>query len=184
MMMKILVLQGSSRENGNTEQLTSLALEGIPHTTIRLREKRIEPILDQRHEPGGFTAIDDDYDAVIDEVLAHDIIVFATPIYWYGMSGYMKDFVDRWSQSLRDKRYAFKEALGQKQAYVITTGGDEPTIKGLPLIQQFQYIFSFVGMPFAGYIIGEGNKPGEILQDEKAVADAKRLGERLKTELH
>lgn len=177
--MKVLVLQGSSREHGNTELLVSLAVEGIPHTTIRLREKKILPILDQRHDPDGFAAVADDYDEVIESVLAHDILVFATPIYWYGMSGHMKNFVDRWSQSLRDKRYAFKDALGQKQAYVITTGGDEPHIKGLPLIQQFQYIFSFVGMPFAGYIIGEGNKPGEILEDEKAVADAKRLRDRL-----
>ncbi|CAM3602471.1 flavodoxin family protein [Brevibacillus invocatus] len=178
-MMKVLVLQGSSRENGNTELLANLAVEGIPHTTIRLREKKILPILDQRHEPDGFAAVADDYDEVIEAVLAHDTLVFATPIYWYGMSGHMKNFVDRWSQSLRDKRYAFKDALGQKQAYVITTGGDEPRIKGLPLIQQFQYIFSFVGMPFAGYIIGEGNKPGEIMEDEKAVADAERLRDRL-----
>lgn len=181
--MNILVLQGSSRDHGNTEELTNLALAGIPHTPIRLREKHIRPILDQRHEPGGFVDVEDEYDAVIEAVLAHDFLLFATPIYWYGMSGYMKNFVDRWSQSLRDKRYAFKEALGQKQAYVIVTGGDQPHIKGLPLIQQFQYIFEFVGMPFAGYIIGEGNKPGDILQDQRALSAAKLLNERLKAQL-
>ncbi|RNB82964.1 flavodoxin family protein [Brevibacillus nitrificans] len=170
--MKILVLQGSSRENGNTEQLSQLVLNGIPHTQIHLREKNIRAIHDQRHDPEGFTAVDDDYDAIVEAVLEHDVIVFATPIYWYGMSGFMKDFVDRWSQSLRDKRYSFKQALVQKQAFVITTGGDDPRVKGLPLIQQFQYIFGFVGMPFAGYIIGEGNKPGDVLQDKRAVAEA------------
>ncbi|MDR7317802.1 flavodoxin family protein [Brevibacillus nitrificans] len=170
--MKILVLQGSSRENGNTEQLSQLVLKGIPHTQIHLREKNIRAIHDQRHDPEGFTAVDDDYDAIVEAVLEHDVIIFATPIYWYGMSGFMKDFVDRWSQSLRDKRYSFKQALAQKQAFVITTGGDDPRVKGLPLIQQFQYIFGFVGMPFAGYIIGEGNKPGDVLQDKRAVAEA------------
>ncbi|MED1794947.1 flavodoxin family protein [Brevibacillus nitrificans] len=170
--MKILVLQGSSRENGNTEQLSQLVLNGIPHTQIHLRDKNIRAIHDQRHDPEGFTAVDDDYDAIVEAVLEHDVIVFATPIYWYGMSGFMKDFVDRWSQSLRDKRYSFKQALAQKQAFVITTGGDDPRVKGLPLIQQFQYIFGFVGMPFAGYIIGEGNKPGDVLQDKRAVAEA------------
>lgn len=170
--MKILVLQGSSRENGNTEQLSQLVLQGIPYTQIHLREKNIRAIHDQRHDPEGFTAVDDDYDAIVEAVLEHDVIVFATPIYWYGMSGFMKDFVDRWSQSLRDKRYSFKQALAQKQAFVITTGGDDPRVKGLPLIQQFQYIFGFVGMPFAGYIIGEGNKPGDVLSDKRAVAEA------------
>lgn len=133
--MKILVLQGSSRENGNTEQLSQLVLQGIPHTQIHLREKNIRAIHDQRHDQEGFTAVDDDYDAIVEAVLEHDVIVFATPIYWYGMSGFMKDFVDRWSQSLRDKRYSFKQALAQKQAFVITTGGDDPRVKGLPLIQ-------------------------------------------------
>lgn len=137
-----------------------------------MREKNIRAIHDQRHDSEGFAAVDDDYDAIVEAVLGHDVIVFATPIYWYGMSGFMKDFVDRWSQSLRDKRYSFKQALAQKQAFVITTGGDDPRVKGLPLIQQFQYIFGFVGMPFAGYIIGEGNKPGDVLSDKRAVAEA------------
>ncbi|MED1801128.1 flavodoxin family protein [Brevibacillus porteri] len=171
--MNILVLHGSSRDAGNTEQLTNLALEGVPHTSIRLREKSIRPIHDQRHDEGGFDAVADDYDEVTEAVLAHDFLIFSTPIYWYGMSGHMKNYVDRWSQSMRDKRYSFKESLGQKQAYVITTGGDQPRLKGLPLIQQFQYVFSFVGMLFAGYMIGEGNKPGDVWSDQRAVEEAK-----------
>lgn len=179
--MKILVLHGSSREGGNTEQLTNLALEGVPHTSIYLREKEIRAIHDQRHDPDGFSPVADDYDQVVEAVLSHDFLIFSTPIYWYGMSGHMKNFVDRWSQSLRDKRYAFKDTLAQKRAYVITTGGDQPRLKGLPLIQQFQYIFSFVGMPYEGYIIGEGNKPGDILGDKRAVEDAKVFNEWLKS---
>ena len=70
--MNILVLHGSSREGGNTEQLTNIALEGIPHTSIHLREKNILPIHDQRHVEGGFTAVADDYDEVTEAVLAHD----------------------------------------------------------------------------------------------------------------
>jgi len=178
--MNILVLQGSSRENGNTEQLTKLVLDGVPHTQILLREKEIRAIHDQRHDPQGFSPVDDDYDQVIQAVLDHDVIIFATPIYWYGMSGHMKNFVDRWSQTLRDQRYSFKQAMPQKQAYVIATGGDEPRVKGLPLIQQFQYIFGFVGTPFEGYIIGQGNKPGDVLEDSRAVADAKILNAILK----
>lgn len=181
--MKILVLHGSSRDGGNTEELTNLALEGIPHTQIVLREKNIKSIHDQRHDPEGFAPVADDYDEVVEAVLAHDTLIFSTPIYWYGMSGHMKNFVDRWSQSLRDKRYAFKDELAKKHAYVITTGGDQPRLKGLPLIQQFQYIFGFVGMSFDGYIIGEGNKPHDILHDKRALADAKNLNEALKAKL-
>jgi multimeric flavodoxin WrbA len=180
--MNILVLHGSSRDGGNTEQLTNVALEGIPHTRIFLHEKQIVPIVDKRHDPEGFQPVADDYEEVIQAVLQHDVLVFATPIYWYGMSGQMKLFVDRWSQSLRDKRFNFKEAMSRKKGYVILTGGDQPRIKGLPLVQQFQYIFSFVGMPFAGYIIGEGNQPGDILGDARAIEEAKLLNQQWRNE--
>ncbi|MGG6314503.1 flavodoxin family protein [Paenibacillus macerans] len=178
--MRIAVLQGSTRNGGNTEELTKLVLEGIPHTHILLRDKEIRPIHDQRHEEGGFDSVDDDYDEVILEVLAHDVLVFATPVYWYGASGLMKNFLDRWSQSLRDTRYDFKEQMARKTAYAIVVGGDNPRIKALPLIQQLQYTFDFVGMPFAGYVIGKGSKPGDVLNDARAIREAEALNAELR----
>lgn len=59
--MKVLVIHGSSRQNGNSNYLTNELLEGIPHTTLCLRDYDIQPIVDQRHEEGGFTTVDDDY---------------------------------------------------------------------------------------------------------------------------
>lgn len=54
-------------------------------------------------------------------------------------------------------------------------GGDQPSIKGLPMIQQFQHIFDFVGTTFEGYIIGEGNRPGDISQDLIALSATEQL---------
>ncbi|GIN96181.1 hypothetical protein J6TS1_20510 [Siminovitchia terrae] len=64
---------------------------------------------------------------------------------------------------------------------MLAIGGDQPRIKGLALIDQFRWIFEFVGMSFGGYIIGQGNKPNEVLQDEVALLSAKKLNEELKT---
>ncbi|HYF79261.1 MAG TPA: flavodoxin family protein [Symbiobacteriaceae bacterium] len=182
--MRTLVLYGSSRRNGNSEILTDRVVDGIPCTRIYLAETQIQPIIDQRHTETGFAPVDDDYDRITEQVLAHDLLVFGTPIYWYGMPAQMKLFFDRWSQNLRDKRYQFKATLAQKQAYVVLTGGDNPRIKGLPLIQQFQYIFGFVGMAFAGYIIGEGDRPQTVLQDQRALAEADGLNRILREKLH
>jgi multimeric flavodoxin WrbA len=145
-----------------------------------LADQRILPIDDRRHDPAGFQNVDDDYDKIIEQVFAHDVLIFSTPLYWYGMSGPMKNFVDRWSQSLRDKRFDFKSAMRQKQAYVVVVGGDQPRIKGLPLIQQFQYIFDFMQMEFGGFIIGEGNRPGDIMHDQRALVEADVMNQRLK----
>ncbi|WHX49661.1 flavodoxin family protein [Paenibacillus woosongensis] len=180
--MRIAVLHGSTREEGNTEALTEIVLDGLERTDIYLRGKTIRPIHDQRHEEGGFDPVDDDYDGIVQDVLEHDILVFTTPVYWYGPSGILKNFIDRWSQSLRDTRYNFKEAMAKKKAYVIVVGGDNPRIKALPLIQMLKYTFDFVGMPLEGYVIGKASRPGDIKGDSRALAEAQWLNRELKKE--
>ncbi len=182
--MSIAVIYGSTRENGNTEWLTELAINDLPVEKIYLREYNILPIKDERHTKAGFQEVTDQYNIIIDKVLKHDILIFATPIYWYSMSGTMKLFIDRWSQTLRDKdRPAFREELAKKSAYVIAVGGDKPTIKALPMIQQFQYICDFFNMAFESYIIGKASKPGEIPNDSKAIAAAREMNASLKNKL-
>lgn len=163
--MKILSLLGSARKNGNTEQLINYILDGIEHTSIQIADHHIEPIIDMRHTEEGFSITNDDCDEIIQQLLDHDVILFATPLYWYGMSGQMKLFIDRWSQYLRDERFNFKEELSKKKAYVVITGGANAKFTGLPLVQQFGHIFDFVGMTFEDYLIGIGGNPGDIMND-------------------
>ena len=129
-----------------------------------------------RHSQDGFQERNDDYNSIIDRILPHNILIFSTPIYWYSMSGTMKNFIDRWSQTLRDPKYPnFKNKMALKKAFVIAVGGDDPYIKGLPMIQQFRHIFDFIGIDFAGYILGKGSKPEDIFQDIDALFAASQL---------
>ncbi|MFF3021697.1 flavodoxin family protein [Gottfriedia sp. NPDC057948] len=176
----MFIIHGSSRENGNTEQLTNLITKDVAKTEVQLRHKHIKAINDQRHEPNGFQPIDDDYEEIVREMLEHDTIIFSTPLYWYGMSGYMKNFIDRWSQSLRNKDLQFAEKMKNKKMYVVIVGGDQPKIKALPLILQFKHIFEFVGATLEGHIIGTGNSPGAILEDQLAIQQAQLLNTTLK----
>lgn len=179
--MTIAVIYGTTRDNGNSEILTDYAMKGISSEKIYLRDFTIQPIIDMRHSKEGFQDINDDYNSIIDRILPHDVLIFSTPIYWYSMSGTMKNFIDRWSQTLRDSNYAdFKKQMTSKKAFVIAVGGDEPHMKGLPMIQQFKYIFDFIGIDFKGYIIGNGNKPNDIYQDSEALFKAEQLRNLLK----
>lgn len=171
--MNIMVLLGSSRRNGNTEYLVEEALKGVNYKSVYLLDVHMDPIVDQRHESNGFDDVDDEYEKLFKEFLNQDIIVFATPLYWFGMSGQMKTFFDRWSQYMREDQYNFKEKMSQKKAYVIITGENPPPkTAALPLIQQFQYIFEYVGIEFADYITGKANKPNEIRHDPHAITKA------------
>jgi multimeric flavodoxin WrbA len=178
--MKIAVIYGGTRPKGNTETLTELAIKGLEVERIHLKDYKINPIEDYRHSEEGFSEVNDDYNSIIARILPHDILIFATPIYWYSMSGTMKNFIDRWSQTLRDPKFPnFKENMSKKKVYVIAVGGDTPYLKGLPLIQQFQYIFGFMGSSFEGYVLGKGNQPGEILSDNVALTAAEELRKKL-----
>ncbi|WP_082232215.1 flavodoxin family protein [Halobacillus massiliensis] len=178
--MKILVIHGSTRPNGNTETLAMLAVPPDETTHVFLRDHQITPIKDGRHSAEGFEPITDDFSDIFDQLLEHEVIIFATPIYWYSMTCVMKTFIDRFSQSLREEKYKdFKEKMQSKWVYVIAVGGDQPSVKGLPLIQQFEYILQFFGTTLNGYILGEANKPGEIHNDKAALHTASALKEKL-----
>ncbi len=86
----MFVIHGSSRQNGNTEALTHMMVDGIETEQIYLRDHTVYPITDQRHDAEGFQPVDDDYEQLTKRMLEHDTIIFATPLYWYGMSGHMK----------------------------------------------------------------------------------------------
>ncbi|MFB5660328.1 flavodoxin family protein [Alteribacillus sp. HJP-4] len=169
----MLALYGSSRRHGNSEYLAEKTLEEVEHRSIFLCEHDIKPIIDQRHIPGGFSEVNDDYEELFTSFLKQDTIVFVTPLYWFGMSGQMKIFFDRWSQYMRDVRFDFKKEMSKKKAYVIITGNNpDPNMSALPLIQQFQYIFDYAGIEFVDYIIGKANEPGEITADVYALKKA------------
>lgn len=184
--MSLIVIYGSTRRNGNTENLTKVVLEqldGISITEEFLLEYSIEPIIDQRHDVNGFDDVNDDYEDLIKKVLDHDAILFVTPLYWYGMSGRMKNFIDRWSQSIRNKSYDFKKQMNGKKVYLLIVGGTCAPVTALPLVQQFQLISQFLNMELLGYTIGRGVKPLEVLNDEGSIVGAKQLGVQIKNNL-
>lgn len=83
--MKIAVIYGGTRPNGNTEILTEHVIEGMVTEKIYLRDYNIKPIIDMRHSKDGFQDRNDDYNSIIERILPNDILVFSTPIYWYSM---------------------------------------------------------------------------------------------------
>ncbi|WP_181348148.1 flavodoxin family protein [Thalassobacillus sp. CUG 92003] len=173
-------MYGSTRENGNTETLTERAIKNLSAHRIFLKDLEITHIVDQRHEESGFTKVQDDYDQVILSMIDADVIIFATPIYWYGMSSVMKMFTDRWSQTARDDKFPnFKKSMTNKPVYLIAVGGDKPKIKGLPLVQQFKYVCEFMEFTFKDYILGKGVKPNDIVFDKESLHQAKTINDTL-----
>ncbi len=66
----ITVLFGGSRPNGNTAQLTKFALQGLDYQWIDVTQHRFKPIRDVRHIEESITDYEDDYQEILDKVLA------------------------------------------------------------------------------------------------------------------
>jgi len=93
----------------------------------------------------------DDFEPLMRRVLAHDQIVFATPIYWYAVSPAMKVFLDRISDLLElPDLLPEGRRLRGKNAYVVCTSvSDEPAEA---FVGAFLETFNYLGVHFNGVV--------------------------------
>ena len=112
---RIVCLLGSSRRNGNTGMIADAVLEELPGALlVDLSNQTIAPYDYDSPQEG------DDFLAIVRRMLDADAIIFASPVYWYAMSGLMKNFFDR----LTDLTGRYKKdgrRLAGKTMYVIGT---------------------------------------------------------------
>ncbi len=173
--MKAAVINGSARDGSNSDLLARVVVEGLPHEVVQLGIDKLPHIDDRRHANPSFGPVNAAYAAIMERILDCPVWVFASPVYWYGFSGIMKDFVDLWSHIMRVPEWQFQKRMAGKHAFLVLVGGDNPRLKALGLVQQFYWTADFMKMPFGGYVIGEGNRPGDVLQDMEALSQARAL---------
>ena len=138
--MKILALLGSPRRNGNTSLLLDQYLKGITAankdvkiTRIFLQEKKIQNCSACeacRKTTIGKCTIKDDMQELYPLFWKADMVIYATPVYWWGVSAQLKAFMDRcYALGPIEDSYA-----GKKVTLLMTYGGELPN-KGPDLIK-------------------------------------------------
>jgi len=102
--MKIIGISGSHRDGGNSEEILKYVLKifekhGIETNLISLRNLKIKPCAEcwmclER----GFCILDDDFGYLCSEITDSSGIIISTPVFFNGVSGLTKIFMDRtWS---------------------------------------------------------------------------------------
>src|SRR5208283_586389 len=102
MIKRVLVLSASPRRGGNSDLLCEQFVKGAEEAghqaeKIFLKDKKIN------YCTGCGTCIDrgkgcsqkDDMAEILDKMVTSDVIVMATPVYFYTMSAQLKTFIDR-----------------------------------------------------------------------------------------
>ena len=177
MSKKILILSTSPRKGGNSDGLADAFAEGA-----REAGHQVEKIVLYDKTIGfcrGCLAcqktqrcvIRDDADAIAQTMRSAEVIVFATPVYFYEMCGQMKTLLDR-SNPLFPSDYAFRDI------YLLATAADsaessmDGAVKGLE-----GWIACFEKAALRGVVRGTGaDGAGTILQVPAALKSAFELG--------
>ncbi|HPX77284.1 MAG TPA: flavodoxin family protein [Methanobacterium sp.] len=170
------MLSGSPRRGGNSDILCDQFILGADESgnqteKIFLRDKDINYCLacDTCQKNGGICDQDDDMAEVLDKMIASDVIVMATPVYFYTMNAQMKTVIDRtYSRyaEIRDKDFYFitTAAVKNKQAL-------EKTIEGF---RGFTSVLN--GPKEKGIIYGTGAWNIGDIKETKAMTEAYDMG--------
>jgi multimeric flavodoxin WrbA len=179
--MKAVILIGSPRKDGNTDRLAEAFLAGLADAggegeKIYLDDLNIRPIGpvgDVFAERVDLRA-DDDYLTTLQRTLAADILVFASPVYWQGVSAQMKAFVDRWSAyymtpMLRDGM------RGKIIAALVPHGAPDPGEADW-VTQPIQVWARAFAATYAGHVTVAAGKQGCVAEMPNVLAAARALG--------
>ncbi len=160
-MKKILIVSSSLRKNSNSEKLALSFADGAKSAGnevefISLRDKKIEFCRGcLACQKSLRCVIQDDANLITQKMLTADILVFATPIYYYEMSGQLKTVLDR-ANPLYPSDYAFREI------YMLATAaeeGDEIFERALNGLEGWIECFEkakLAGKIFVGGVTGAG----------------------------
>ena len=115
--------------------------------------------------------------AIYPKIIASDVVVFGTPVYWYGPTALMKAFIDRF---VYFNTPVNREKIRGKTAYIIVPFEEDYQETAKPLVMMFEKSFEYLEMQFDGRLIvpGAGHK-GDVLKMPLVLKEAENLGKHL-----
>lgn len=141
---KTIIIQGSSRENGDTSLVVRYLNKAKNFDAIKLIDYKIG------HYDYDYKNSGDDFIPLLEKIIAqYDTLLFATPVYWYSMSGRMKLFFDRISDLLHYRKDLGRQLRGKNMAMLSVSNADDlkPAFE-MPFVESANYL----GMQYLGDI--------------------------------
>jgi multimeric flavodoxin WrbA len=177
MTRRFLFVLGSARTDGNTELLARRAAEqlspDVNQQWIDLAEHPVPDFQDLRHDSDHVRPTEGNLALLLDATLAATDIVIASPLYWYSVSAHTKRYLDYWSGWLRTPGLDFKAAMAGRTLWGVTALADTQPEVADPLVGTLNNSAAYLGMRFGGVLLGNGSKPGDVLNDTDALTRAK-----------
>ena len=176
MRKNVLIISSSPRKGGNSETLAASFAKGAQDAgnhveTVWLREKQIgfcKGCL--ACLKAGHCVIKDDAAEIAAKMHDADVLVFATPVYYYSVSGQFKTMLDR-ANPLYDSDYRFREVYLLAAAAEEEESTVEGAVKGLS-----GWVACFPKAHFAGTVFGSGADAVGAINGNPALEQAYKMG--------
>lgn len=179
-MKKVLGIMGSPRINGNTHILVNKILEGAKdkgaYTDIVLLKD-----MDIKECDGCYTcwkgrdcSKKDDMNNIYPEIINSDVIIFGTPVYWYGPTALMKVFIDRFVYFNCEENRA---KIRNKLTAIAVPFEEESFETARLLVEFFEKSFKYLELNLVKKIIVPGvSAKGEIQNKKDFLEEAYKCG--------
>lgn len=181
-MKKLLILEGSPRKKGNSNNLAAQAGAGAAESgaqveMVYLHGMKISPCngCDACRKTGVCT-VKDDMQTLYPKIVAADALVLASPIYWFTYSAQLKTCIDRWYALWNGKHDLFKN----KPVGIILAYGDTDlyTSGGINAIHTFETMFRFLETRVE-FVYGSLMDVGDAEKNPDLMKQAFEMGKRL-----
>jgi len=178
---------GSPRIRGNADLLLDEALNGAQSQgsevdKIIVDKLKIAPC---REYYGclrdGNCVIRDDMDGIYPKLLDADVVIVASPMFFYGLTSQIKALIDR-CQALYTRRYILKQSQpnSARKGAFISVGATRGKKLFDGSVLTVKYFFQAIGVKYVDELLIRGvDKRGEIIEHPTALSDAFELGKRL-----
>ena len=177
--MKIVVLTGSPRKSGNSAYLAEQFIKGAEeqgHEVFRFdcAFKQVEPCRAcNRCGMNGTCIFNDDFFELRPKLIEADMVVFATPMYYFGISAQMKRVIDRF--------YAINGQIkgARKKAAFLMTYADTAAREAEPMLAHYRMLMDYLGWTSVGEVVAPGVWTAGSIRNTDYPGQAYRLGKSL-----
>ena len=177
--MNIQILSGSPRKGGNTDLLVEAFVKGASQKNhvevVSVHDYKVYRCMgcNACFKSNGNTCVQRDDMPLIYEKMAHaDMLVIASPIYFYGLSAQLKAVIDRCHNPIRDSFRIKKMALLLVGAATLPELFDS-------ILAQYRLCLNFFKLEDAGRVLVRGVKDKGDIQNTDALNEAFLLGTRI-----
>lgn len=177
--MKIVVLTGSPRKNGNSAYLAEQFIKGAEEKGYEVFRfdcafKQVEPCRAcNRCGMDGPCIFNDDFQELRPHLIEADMVVFATPMYYFSISAQMKRVIDRF--------YAINGQIkgASKKAAFLMTYADTSSKEAEPMLVHYHTLMDYLGWTSVGEIVASGVWTAGSIRNTDYPQQAYQLGKSL-----